>query len=92
MGVFLVGICYCGDFEECLKVVVIEFEDYLDFVLFIDEIYIVIGVGVIFGGVMDVFNLFKFVLQGGKLCIMGFIIYKEFCQYFEKDCVLFCCF
>lgn len=92
MGVLLVGICYCGDFEECLKVVVKEFEDYFDVILFIDEIYIVIGVGVILGGVMDVLNLLKFVLLGGKLCCMGLIIYKEFCQYFEKDRVLLCCF
>lgn len=62
MGVFLVGIWYWGDFEECIKVVVIEFEEMDNVIFFIDEIYIVIGVGVISGGVMDVLNLFKFFL------------------------------
>lgn len=46
--------------------------------LFIDEIYMVVGVGVI-GGVMDVSNLFKLMLVRGELCCIGVIIFDEYC-------------
>lgn len=75
LGGLLVGIKYCGDFEKCLKVILKELlkDEYV--ILFIDEIYIIIGVGVVLGGVMDVFNLFKFKLFSGELCCIGLIIY-----------------
>lgn len=48
MGVLIVGVKFWGEFEECLKFVfkeVIDLEGKI--ILFIDEIYIVVGVGVI---------------------------------------------
>lgn len=65
---------------------------FFNVVLFIDEIYIIIGVGLVLGGMMDVFNLIKLVLVLGELCCIGLIIFQEYCGIFEKDCVLVCCF
>lgn len=47
----------------------------LEVVLFIDEIYMIIGVGLSMGSIMDVLNLIKFVLVNGLLCCIGLIIF-----------------
>lgn len=63
--VFLVGVSMKGEFEVCLKNVLDEVMVLLMFViLFIDEVYILVGVG---GnvGIGDVVNLFKLVLVCG---------------------------
>lgn len=57
--------------------------------MFIDEVYMMIGVG---GseGQGDVVNLFKLVLVCGELCIIVVIIWVEYKKYFECDLVLIC--
>ncbi len=52
-------IRYRGDFEERLKQVVKEIEEYPNSILFIDEIHTVIGAGATSGGAMDASNLLK---------------------------------
>ncbi len=59
MGTLLAGTRYRGDFEERLKQVVKELEEYPGAVLFIDEIHTVIGAGATSGGAMDASNLLK---------------------------------
>lgn len=46
MGVLFVGVSVRGEFENCLKLLLIEF-NFLDgiVILFIDEVYFFIGVG-----------------------------------------------
>ena len=61
----LAGTRYRGDFEERLKQVVKELEDYPGAVLFIDEIHTVIGAGATSGGAMDASNLLKPALSSG---------------------------
>lgn len=46
--------------------------------MFIDELYILVGVGK-GDGVMDVGNMFKFVFVCGELCCVGVIILDEYC-------------
>lgn len=78
MGVLVVGVKYKGEFEECLKFVVnevIKVEGSI--ILFIDEIYILVGVGK-GEGVMDVVNILKFVLVCGEFCSIGVIILDEY--------------
>lgn len=89
--VFVVGIKYCGQFEEWMKVIMNELEKLRDVILFIDEIYIIVGVGGVIGS-LDVFNIFKFVLVCGELQCIGVFILDEYCQYIEKDGVFDCCF
>lgn len=85
MGTLLAGTRYRGDFEERLKQVVKELEDFPGSVLFIDEIHTVIGAGATSGGAMDASNLLKPALSSGAIRCIGSTTYKEFRQFFEKD-------
>lgn len=79
MGLFLVGVKYCGEFEECLKFVLNELvKEEGSVILFIDEFYIMVGVGK-GEGVMDVGNMLKLVLVCGELYCVGVIILDEYC-------------
>jgi ATP-dependent Clp protease ATP-binding subunit ClpA len=85
MGVLLAGTRYRGDFEERLKAVVKEIEEYDGAIMFIDEIHTVIGAGATSGGAMDASNLLKPALSSGSLRCIGSTTYKEYRQHFEKD-------
>ena len=85
MGALLAGTRYRGDFEERLKAVMKEIEEYPGAILFIDEIHTVIGAGATSGGAMDASNLLKPALQSGVLRCIGSTTYKEYRQHFEKD-------
>jgi len=85
MGTLLAGTRYRGDFEERIKAVIKELEDYPGAVMFIDEIHTVIGAGATSGGAMDASNLLKPALASGSLRCMGSTTYKEYRQHFEKD-------
>lgn len=85
MGTLLAGTRYRGDFEERLKQVIKELEDFPGAILFIDEIHTVIGAGATSGGAMDASNLLKPALSSGLIRVIGSTTYKEYRQYFEKD-------
>ncbi|MDO8608166.1 MAG: ATP-dependent Clp protease ATP-binding subunit ClpA [Phaeospirillum sp.] len=85
MGALLAGTRYRGDFEERLKAVVTELENYDGAIMFIDEIHTVIGAGATSGGSMDASNLLKPALASGNLRCIGSTTYKEFRNHFEKD-------
>ncbi|MBA5777986.1 ATP-dependent Clp protease ATP-binding subunit ClpA [Stappia sp. F7233] len=85
MGSLLAGTRYRGDFEERLKQVVKEIEEYPDAIMFIDEIHTVIGAGATSGGAMDASNLLKPALASGTIRCIGSTTYKEYRQFFEKD-------
>ncbi len=85
MGALLAGTRYRGDFEERLKQVVKEIEDYPGAIMFIDEIHTVIGAGATSGGAMDASNLLKPALSSGAIKCIGSTTYKEYRQFFEKD-------
>ena len=85
MGALLAGTRYRGDFEERLKAVMKEVENFPGAILFIDEIHTVIGAGATSGGAMDASNLLKPALQSGTVRCIGSTTYKEYRQHFEKD-------
>src|SRR3982075_1683228 len=85
MGTLLAGTRYRGDFEERLKAVMKEIENYPGAILFIDEIHTVIGAGATSGGAMDASNLLKPALQSGTVRCIGSTTYQEHRQHFEKD-------
>lgn len=79
MGVLIVGVKFCGEFEERLKVVLKEVKKSDGWIfLFIDEIYNIVGVGKIEGS-MDVGNLLKLMFVCGELYLIGVIILDEYC-------------
>src|ERR1043166_6020574 len=85
MGTLLAGTRYRGDFEERLKQVIKEIEEFPGAIMFIDEIHTVIGAGATSGGAMDASNLLKPALASGTIRCMGSTTYKEYRQHFEKD-------
>ncbi|MEK1855515.1 MAG: ATP-dependent Clp protease ATP-binding subunit ClpA [Phyllobacterium sp.] len=85
MGTLLAGTRYRGDFEERLKQVIKELEEFPGAILFIDEIHTIIGAGATSGGAMDASNLLKPALSSGSIRCIGSTTYKEFRQFFEKD-------
>ncbi|UTO28819.1 ATP-dependent Clp protease ATP-binding subunit ClpA [Bartonella harrusi] len=85
MGGLVAGTRYRGDFEERLKHVIKEFEQYPDAVLFIDEIHTLIGAGATLGGNMDAANLLKPALSSGTIRCIGSTTYKEYRKIFEQD-------
>jgi ATP-dependent Clp protease ATP-binding subunit ClpA len=85
MGTLLAGTRYRGDFEERIKAVIKEVENYPGAIMFIDEIHTVIGAGATSGGAMDASNLLKPALASGTLRCIGSTTYKEYRQHFEKD-------
>ncbi len=85
LGILLAGTRYRGDFEERLKQVIKEIEEYPGAIMFIDEIHTIIGAGATSGGAMDASNLLKPALAGGAIRCIGSTTYKEYRQFFEKD-------
>ncbi|EJF89899.1 ATP-dependent Clp protease ATP-binding subunit ClpA [Bartonella melophagi] len=85
MGGLVAGTRYRGDFEERLKQVVKELEQYPGAILFIDEIHTLIGAGATSGGHMDAANLLKPVLSSGMIRCIGSTTYKEYRKIFELD-------
>ncbi|CAN5123799.1 ATP-dependent Clp protease ATP-binding subunit ClpA [soil metagenome] len=85
MGTLLAGTRYRGDFEERLKQVIKEIEEFPGAIMFIDEIHTVIGAGATSGGAMDASNLLKPALASGTVRCIGSTTYKEYRQFFEKD-------
>ncbi|MEL6093078.1 ATP-dependent Clp protease ATP-binding subunit ClpA [Bartonella schoenbuchensis] len=85
MGGLVAGTRYRGDFEERLKQVVKELEQYPDAILFIDEIHTLIGAGATSGGHMDAANLLKPALSSGMIRCIGSTTYKEYRKIFELD-------
>ncbi|EJF77571.1 ATP-dependent Clp protease ATP-binding subunit ClpA [Bartonella birtlesii] len=85
MGGLVAGTRYRGDFEERLKQIIKELEQYPDAILFIDEIHTLIGAGATLGGNMDAANLLKPALSSGTLRCIGSTTYKEYRKIFEQD-------
>lgn len=85
MGSLLAGTKYRGDFEERLKQVMQELDSLELPVLFIDEIHTIIGAGATSGGSLDVSNILKPMLAGGKIRCIGATTYDEYKRLFEKD-------
>ncbi|MFA5700133.1 MAG: ATP-dependent Clp protease ATP-binding subunit ClpA [Desulfuromonas sp.] len=85
MGSLLAGTKYRGDFEERLKQVIRELDALELPILFIDEIHTIIGAGATSGGSLDVSNILKPMLAGGKIRCIGATTYDEYKRLFDKD-------
>ncbi|MGI2256978.1 ATP-dependent Clp protease ATP-binding subunit [Candidatus Cardinium hertigii] len=86
LGLLIAGAKYKGEFEERLKAVIKEVVDSDgEFILFIDEIHMLIGAGASGEGAMDAANLLKPALARGELHAIGATTLKEYQKYIEKD-------
>jgi len=88
MGAMIAGAKYRGEFEERLKAVLAEVTSAAGaYVLFIDEMHIIIGAGKA-DGAMDASNLLKPALARGELHCIGATTLDEYKKHVEKDAAL----
>ncbi len=88
LGSLLAGTKYRGDFEKRFKVVLNEFTNNKNAIIFIDEIHSIIGAGAASGGALDAANLLKPFLSSGQLKCIGATTYSEYRNIFSKDSAL----
>jgi ATP-dependent Clp protease ATP-binding subunit ClpB len=88
IGAMIAGAKYRGEFEERLKAVLQEVTSSAGaYVLFIDEMHIIIGAGKA-DGAMDASNLLKPALARGELHCIGATTLDEYRKHVEKDAAL----
>lgn len=83
----LAGAKYRGEFEERLKGVLKEVVRGGDYIVFIDEIHLMVGAGKSEGAV-DAANMLKPALARGEMRCIGATTFGEYKQYIEKDAAL----
>src|SRR3990170_8781265 len=84
----LAGSKFRGEFEERLKAVIKEVEEGAgQFILFMDELHLLVGAGSAQGSV-DAANILKPALARGLLHAIGATTVKEYRQYIEQDAAL----
>ncbi len=87
MGSLIAGAKYRGEFEERLKNVLDEIAHSNEYILFIDEIHLLVGAGKS-DGAMDAANLLKPMLARGELHCVGATTLDEYHKYIETDSAL----
>ena len=88
MASLIAGAKYRGEFEERLKAVLKEIkESDGSIIMFIDEIYMIVGAGAL-AGAMDAGNMLKPMLARGEIHCIGATTLNEYRKYIEKDAAL----
>ncbi|GMG39737.1 unnamed protein product [Ambrosiozyma monospora] len=85
LGSLISGAKYRGEFEERLKQVLKELDEH--YILFIDELHILLGLGKSEGSI-DASNMLKPALARGQLQCCGATTIDEYKKYIEKDTAL----
>ncbi len=88
LGSLIAGTKFRGEFEDRLKAFVREIQQAQGrYILFIDEIHMIVGAGAAEGAV-DASNLLKPALARGELRAIGATTTREYQRYIEKDAAL----
>ncbi|HWL40544.1 MAG TPA: AAA family ATPase, partial [Gemmatimonadaceae bacterium] len=88
LGALIAGAKFRGEFEERLKAVLKEItEGEGQFVMFIDEMHMLVGAGKA-EGAMDAGNMLKPMLARGELRVVGATTLDEYRKHIEKDAAL----
>lgn len=85
LGSLIAGTKFRGEFEDRLKAFIKEIQNAAGkYILFIDEIHMIVGAGAAEGAV-DASNLLKPALARGDLRAIGATTTREYQRYIEKD-------
>jgi len=88
LGSLIAGTKFRGEFEDRLKTFIKEIQNAAGkFILFIDEIHMIVGAGAAEGAI-DASNLLKPALARGELRAIGATTIREYQRYIEKDAAL----
>jgi len=86
LGALIAGTKFRGEFEERLKAVMREIQQASGkYILFIDELHMLVGAGKSDDSPMDASNLLKPALSRGELRVIGATTTKEYHKHIEKD-------
>ncbi|MFA5098685.1 MAG: AAA family ATPase [Candidatus Paceibacterota bacterium] len=88
LGSLIAGTKFRGEFEDRLKAFMKEIQNSAGrYILFIDEIHMIVGAGAA-EGTVDASNLLKPALARGELRAIGATTIREYQRYIEKDAAL----
>ena len=87
IGSLVAGTKYRGEFEERLKKVIEEIKGSGNYILFIDELHMLVGAGAAEGAV-DAANILKPSLARGELQCIGATTLDEYRKHIERDAAL----
>lgn len=88
LGALVAGTKFRGEFEDRLKAFIREIQQAAGkYVLFIDEIHMIVGAGSAEGAI-DASNILKPPLARGELRAIGATTMREYQRYIEKDAAL----
>lgn len=85
LAAVLAGSQFRGAFEERLQSLIKELELHDEWILFIDELHMLIGAGATGQSAMDAGNILKPALARGDLQCIGATTLNEYTKYIEKD-------
>ncbi|KAF0852159.1 mitochondrial ATP-dependent Clp protease ATP-binding subunit ClpB [Andalucia godoyi] len=89
VGSLVAGTSMRGEFEARLKGILKDIEKDKDqYILFIDELHLLVGAGQAEGGNMDAGNMLKPALARGEIRCVGATTLDEYRKYIEKDAAL----
>lgn len=86
LSAIIAGSKIRGDVEERLLSIIEELTEHPDWIVFIDEIHMIVGAGAAgSGGSMDIANMLKPHLTSGDIRVIGATTYDEFQKHIEDD-------
>ncbi len=83
----IAGTKYRGEFEERLKKVIEELKQQKNYIVFIDELHLIVGAGSA-EGTIDAANMLKPALARGEIRLIGATTSDEYRKHIEKDAAL----